>query len=153
PPAAWAWAGTQAGACDPPARNGVCVPPVYWEMPARPPGVNGHGCPNAGCPMAAFMQGVPLVSALDQLPAATGWEAVLDAEGLHHAGVPPTVPVTVQVQGMPLHCALNLMLRPHRLEARVCGDVIHVTCTAECRTAAGCGEKNDPAACEEMVCP
>jgi hypothetical protein len=102
--------------------------------------------------MAAFMQGVPLMSALDQLRAATGCEVVVDAEGLHHAGVSPNVPVTVQVEGMPLHCALNLMLRPHGLQARVCGDVIHVTCTADCRVTAGCGEKNDPAACEE-VCP
>jgi hypothetical protein len=148
-PAKVVFCGT-ANSANPPAVNGVCELGPCFPTVSCPAGVNGCVCPKACCPMAVRMQDVPLMTALDHLRAATGCQVAIDAEGLHKAGVSPTDPVSVNVQGMPLYCTLDLMLRPHRLQAWVCGDTIHVTCTGECRAAAG--EKADPAACEE-VCP
>jgi hypothetical protein len=107
-------------------------------------------CPHkSNCPLVAHIQQVPLVTALDQLRCATGCKVVIDFEGLQRAGVSPSEPVSLSVQGMPLSCALDLMLRPHHLQASVAGDVIRVSCAGECRKT---GEKADPNACEE-VCP
>jgi len=123
--------------------------------PQCPAVVNGAACePKTCCSMAACLHNVPLLSALEYVRSVTGCEVVIDVAGLHQAGVSPVEPVSLDVQGMPLYSALDLMLRPHGLRAVVSGGTIHVTCSPECRAAAtGAAEKAGPNACGEDVCP
>jgi hypothetical protein len=133
-------------ACDPPKAACDASTPTACGQAA----VVAAPCPQKSCcPLAARIHQVPLVSALEQLRCATGCQVVIDFEGLQKAGVSPNKPVSLNVEGMPLYCALDLMLRPHQLQASVAGNVIRVTCSAECPRT---GEKADPNACEE-VCP
>lgn len=152
--------------------NGVSVEVTITVTATNPPKVvrrsyvsqpacgKGMPCvPPSCCAMGAYLHQVPLMLALEHVRAATGCKVVIDAEGLHKAGVSPIVPVTLDVQGMPLYGALDLMLRPHGLQATLEGDTIHVTCSPECRKAvSGCGvtkamqQAANKTACED-ACP
>lgn len=103
------------------------------------------------CAMAAHFDRIPLIAALDQMRRVTGCKVEIDFEGLHKAGVSPMEPVSLDVQGLPLYSALDLMLKPHHLQATIDDNTIRVSCTAECRNKVGT-EAADPAACQD-ACP
>src|SRR5262249_9776401 len=124
---------------------------------SSPTVVNSAACePKTCCALAARLQNVPLISALDYLRGVTGCKVGIDFEGLHKVGVSPVQPGSLDVQGMPLYAALDLMLRPHRLKATVRDNVIHVTCAADCpagNVTNAAPQTAEPTSSGEDVCP
>lgn len=98
-------------------------------------------------------RGVPLASVLEHLRGATGCDVVIDFEGLDRAGVTAVTPVTVEVDGAPMYVVLDLMLRPHRLQAIATGSVLKVTCADECGQKCRTPVEAAPSAREVSACP
>lgn len=105
--------------------------------------------PKACCPVAMCFREVPLVCALEKIREVAGCRLCFDPDAAMKAGVSPIQPVTVKVEGLPLHGALEVILRPHGLRATVKGEVIEVTCAAECRTSA----QSQPSRVAQGECP
>ncbi len=77
--------------------------------------------------MSLHFDNTPLTEVVKHLSTLAEVNIVVDSAGLEEEGVQSSTPVTINVDGIKLKSALNLMLEPLRLGYLIQNDVLNVT--------------------------
>ncbi|MFG0240064.1 MAG: hypothetical protein ACF8CY_03260, partial [Gimesia chilikensis] len=78
-------------------------------------------------PVNLAFEGEPLSNVMNKIQALTGINIFLDSLGLEEEGVTTDAPVTINVNGIKLRSALNLLLEPLNLSYTIDNEVLKIT--------------------------
>ena len=81
-------------------------------------------------PVALHFSEAPLQAVAEHIVQTTGINVVIDANGLADVGYDPSTPVSIQVDGIKLESALNIILKPLELDFVMEDEVLKITSAA-----------------------